>query len=91
MELMKKGKISPYLAKLQEAGLAVVLVEQAEVERAMRCPPEDSPAMWRSKLMREHILNQLPVRVSWRSVRVGGRLRGKIINLSNHRSKGEPR
>jgi Pup amidohydrolase len=70
-----------YLARLARAGLARTIVSAAEVTAAMRDPPADSPAARRGELIRDLAGSRLPVRVSWDSVRVGGRLRGKVIPL----------
>ena len=74
-----------YLARLEEAGAAVVLVDEQDVEIAMQEPPSDTPALWRSRLMREHALKSEPVVVSWGSVRIGGAIRGKVLKLSDYR------
>ncbi len=70
-----------YLARLARAGLARTLVTPAELAAAMRDPPADTPAARRGELIRDLAGSRLPVRVSWDSVRIGGRLRGKVIPL----------
>lgn len=70
-----------YLARLARAGLARTLVSAAEIAAAMEAPPADTPAARRGELIRDLAGSRLPVQVSWDSVRIGGRLRGKVIHL----------
>jgi proteasome accessory factor A len=74
-----------YLARLETAGAALVLVDAAEVDKAIHTPPGDSPARWRSQLMRDHGRAQDRVVVSWDAVSVGRSLKRKVIKLSDYR------
>ncbi|MCB1054171.1 MAG: proteasome accessory factor PafA2 family protein, partial [Acidobacteria bacterium] len=63
-----------YLARLEARGLAPVLVAEEEVERAVRRPPEDSPAFFRGALIRKQAGSRVQLRVSWEGAVIGGRL-----------------
>jgi len=69
---------SGYLARMERAGLARAVVSETEVEAAIRTPPASTPARLRGQLVRELACERLPVRVSWDSVRVGGRIGGRV-------------
>ena len=72
---------SGYFARLEQAGMARRVVSEEEIETAIRTPPASTPARLRGQLVRELAGERLPVRVSWDSVRVGGRIGGKVIPL----------
>jgi Pup amidohydrolase len=74
-----------YVAKLIQGGAVSVLVAPEEVERAIVSPPEETPAKIRGRLIRELAASHDRVTVSWDSVRIGGRLRGSVIKLDDHR------
>jgi len=74
-----------YLARLERAGIARAVVSEAEVTSAMTTPPSATPARLRGRLIKDLGRSEVPVSVSWDSVRIGGRLRGKVIRL-----RGEP-
>lgn len=74
-----------YFARIERAGLARRVVRDDEIEEAIRTPPASTPARLRGQLVRELAGEPLPVRVSWDSIRVGGRLRGKVIQLRPRR------
>lgn len=78
---------SGYLARMERAGLARVVVGEAEIEAAIRTPPASTPARLRGQLVRDLAGERLPVRVSWESVRVGSRLGGKVIPLHDPRGR----
>lgn len=77
-----------YLRELEASGLAPRVVSEAEVRAAMREPPHDSPARHRGRIIRELRDQDAEVKVYWDRVRVGGRLRGRIIRLDEHRRRG---
>jgi Pup amidohydrolase len=72
---------SGYLAEMERCGIAPQLVSAPEVAAARRVGPEGTPARMRGKLVTRLRGSALPVEVSWDSVRIGGRLRGKVIQL----------
>jgi Pup amidohydrolase len=74
-----------YFARLERAGFTPVLVTAAEALAARRRPPSDSPARARARVMRELADAAARVRMSWDHVRVGGRLKGRVIRLDDHR------
>lgn len=76
-----------YLVELEESGLAPRIVSEEEVRRAMREPPDDSPARHRGRIIRELRDQDEAVKVYWDRVRVGGALRGRIIRLDEHRRR----
>ncbi|MCK6545293.1 proteasome accessory factor PafA2 family protein [Myxococcota bacterium] len=70
-----------YLAHLERAGLAPIIVDPADVERAILEPPDETPAKLRGRLVRELSGASVPIAVSWDAVRIGGRARGRTIRL----------
>ena len=79
-----------YFARVERAGLARRVVRDDDIEAAIKRPPASTPARLRGQLVRELTGERLPVRVSWDSVRVGGRLRGKVISLRDRRGPRRP-
>jgi proteasome accessory factor A len=73
-----------FFVRLERIGLAPRLVTVEEARAAIHQPPEASPARLRSRLIRE-IAQEQKVTVDWGSVRIGGRLRGKVIRLDDYR------
>ncbi len=74
-----------YFAMLEDEGLAPRLLDPADVDAAIRRPPSDTPAAQRAALLRTLRDRPEAVHVAWDRVRVGGRMRGKIIRLDDHR------
>lgn len=70
-----------YLARMEKAGVARKIVTDAEITEAMRTPPQSTPARLRGQLIKSLGASALPIRVSWETIRIGGRLRGKVIRL----------
>jgi proteasome accessory factor A len=70
-----------YLARLERGGIARTLVSEEEIEAATTTAPQATPARLRGQLIRDLGHSSVPVCVSWDSVRIGGRLRGKVIRL----------
>lgn len=68
-----------YFDRLEAIGQAPRLVREEDVERALREPPEASPAFLRGRLIRQRADSVERLRVSWDSALIGGRLRGKVI------------
>lgn len=74
-----------YFARMEQAGLARRFITDAEALEACTSPPASTPARLRGELIRSLGTTGLPIRVSWDSVRIGGRLRGKVIHLRDYR------
>lgn len=74
-----------YFDRLAGAGETADLAAPAEVERAMREPPEDTPAFVRGGLIRSEAGSAARLIVSWHSAYVGQRLRGKVIPFRQRR------
>jgi proteasome accessory factor A len=70
-----------YFADMLRRGIAPRLVSEDEARTAQRTPPSSGPARMRGQLVKTLQGSPLPVQVSWESVRIGGRLRGKVIQL----------
>jgi len=79
-----------YLARLEKAGMAAVLVDPQQVEKAIFEGPDDTPALIRGNLVRELAQSADKVTIAWGSVRVGGRLRGEVIRLDEVRKRRRP-
>ena len=71
-----------YAARLERSGCARRLVEEAEIERATRFPPEGTPAFTRGRFIRDRERSLAPARISWESARIGGRLHGRVVHFS---------
>lgn len=80
-----------YLAEMEREGLATVLVEADEVERALTEPPEDSPAQFRGRLIRDHRRSATPLRVSWTSAWIGERFQGRVVDFRRPEENPESR
>ncbi|HHO54022.1 MAG TPA: hypothetical protein ENK18_24910 [Deltaproteobacteria bacterium] len=74
---------SGYHAWLDEAGLCPRLVADAEIERATRQPPPDTPASQRGRLIRSLSKAGTDAAVSWSTIKTGG----KIIHLDEARRR----
>ncbi|MEW5853669.1 MAG: proteasome accessory factor PafA2 family protein [Myxococcota bacterium] len=74
-----------YLDRLERAGQAPRLVDEEQVQEAVRTPPSGTPARLRSRLIRMLPNPDSMVTVSWSSVRVGGPVGGQVIRLDDHR------
>lgn len=70
-----------YAARLERNGFARRLVGEAEVKRATEFPPEGTPAFTRGRFIRAREPGLSPVRISWESARIGGRLHGRIVRF----------
>ncbi len=70
---------SGYFDHLQQALPANDVVQPESVLRAMRFPPEDTPAYFRGRLIRDQKNSPLPLVISWESARIGHRLKSKVI------------
>lgn len=75
-----------YLAQFQRAGGAVVIVDDAAIEAAILAPPEGTPAFARGRIIQRLADSDVPAVVSWDKVRIGGRVVGKVIRLSDYRA-----
>jgi Pup amidohydrolase len=76
---------SGYFAQLEHTGEFPTLVSDDEIERAMRCPPENTAAALRGRIIKELADSSARVTVTWDSVRIGSPLGGKVIHLSDYR------
>lgn len=79
---LRYHELSPdgYFQQLREAGLTTRVLSDAELDRARRNPPPDSPAVERGRYIRE-FAGSKPVRVSWDAVRIGHGSWAKTISL----------
>src|SRR5262249_54826934 len=63
-ELSRDG----YYLRLEAGGGAPTIVEPEEVQKAMKLPPEDSPATVRGRLIQQFARSSPGVRASWSTV-----------------------
>jgi proteasome accessory factor A len=70
-----------YARRLQERGCTRVLLDRTEIDRAVVAPPEGTPAFTRGRFIRSRGPSFSPVRISWSSARIGGRLRGEVVRF----------
>jgi proteasome accessory factor A len=82
-----------YLARLEATGLAPRVVDRETVKRATEEPPEKTPAFLRGELIRRRGAARLPLKVTWDSAWIGGRLLGQVVHfrdpLRDSRASGE--
>ena len=72
---------SGYADRFERAGHTSRLVEDAAIEAAIYDPPRETPAYLRGRFVRQQPVLRRPVRVSWGSAVIGGRVRGKVIRF----------
>ena len=70
-----------YAEQFAQTGNVHRLLAPSEVERAIAEPPEGTPAYTRGRFIRSRAPNLTPVRISWDSALIGGRIKGKIIRF----------
>jgi proteasome accessory factor A len=80
---------SGYFSQLAEAGQAVRIITDEELERAVRNPPSGTPASARGRYIREFAEGSLPLRVNWNSIIIGRGLKAKIVDLARFGGDGE--
>lgn len=68
-----------YFETLKEALERGDLVEPGAIEDAILTPPEDTPAHFRGRLIRQEVDPHVPISVSWESARIGGPFRAKVV------------
>lgn len=76
-----------YYRQLEQAGATASVVDRAAVRRAMKAPPERSPAALRGRLIAELADSGTTMSVDWDRVRIGGVLRGKVVHLDDYRKR----
>jgi Pup amidohydrolase len=76
-----------YLAEMEITGVAPSLVGDDEIAHAVEHPPQETPARARGLLIRELAGSGARVTVSWDSIRIGGRIGGRVIRLDDYRSR----
>jgi Pup amidohydrolase len=84
-ELSEEG----YFQRLQRAGVTQQVVDESEIERAMRLAPPATPATARGRYIREFSGGDEPVTANWRSITLGRGFRAKVIWLKNYARRGE--
>jgi len=77
-----------YFAMLQASGHISRITDDAEVDRAMRLAPANSPATTRGRYIREFAHGQCPIRANWKAVFIGRRWGAKVIRLSRYGRTG---
>jgi len=70
-----------YAEQFVKTGNVHRLLAPSEVERAIEEPPEGTPAYTRGRFIRSRAPNLTPVRISWGSALIGGRIKGKVIRF----------
>lgn len=86
-ELSEEG----YFQVLSGTGINVRLLDEAEIGRAMRMPPPNTPATTRGQYIREFAGSDEPLTANWKRVVIGRGRDAKIVRLARfHRSKGAP-
>jgi proteasome accessory factor A len=78
-----------YAERLSRTGNVHRLVAPVEIERAIEEPPEGTPAYTRGRFIRSRDPDLTPVRISWDSAVIGGRLRGKVVRFPERGGSAE--
>ena len=83
---LRYHELSPvgYFQMLQAAGLAPMLVDLRNVQRAVRMPPANSPATMRGHYIREFSADAAELAVNWKKVIIGGKSGSKTIRLDRY-------
>lgn len=68
-----------YFERLAQALELPRLLDDEAIDRAVQEPPHDTPAFLRGRLIRQRVLDQLPLVVSWDAAVLGSRIGGKVI------------
>jgi proteasome accessory factor A len=77
-ELSEEG----YFHVFARTGMTARLLEPAEVERAMRSPPPNTPATTRGQFIREFADADQPLTANWRRVVIGRGRAAKVVRLA---------
>ena len=72
-----------YFDLLADRGLTLELVDNEQVDRAMREPPEYSPARLRAEILADLADRSQKVYVAWDRIRVGSWIGGQVIRLDD--------
>lgn len=73
-----------YYRMLAAGGLSPSWAEPAEVDRAIRTPPADSPATTRGHYIREFARTGTAVSVNWKSVVLGSHWQSRVIRIADY-------
>jgi hypothetical protein len=73
-----------YFQLLNSSGLSNQIVDEHQVERAMRTPPHDTPATTRGHYIREFAAGDEPLTVNWKTVVLGQGWSARVIRLSRY-------
>lgn len=66
------------------------VVDEAQIERATRLPPADTPATMRGRLIREFSGGEEAFAVNWSIVRIGTGVGARVFNLRGYTSDASP-
>lgn len=86
---LRYHELSPdgYFRRLEAAGHVETLLDEAEIERATRIPPSDSPAATRGRYIREFAGGLAPVRASWSYIYLRRGRQLQTIRLAGRRRR----
>jgi Pup amidohydrolase len=83
-ELSEEG----YFQVLTQTGTVDMLLDDADIERAMRTPPPNTPATTRGQYIREFADADLPLSANWKRVVIGRGRSAKIVHLARFGRRG---
>jgi Pup amidohydrolase len=83
-ELSEEG----YFQVLAQTGTVDVLLDDADIERAMRTPPPNTPATTRGQYIREFADADLPLSANWKRVVIGRGRSAKVVHLARFGRRG---
>jgi proteasome accessory factor A len=80
-----------YFEMLKTSGGTVSIVDDGDLDRALRNPPAESPATMRGHYIREFSQGDVSLGVNWKTVTLGRGWGAKVIRLAGNRYAGRGR
>ncbi len=80
-----------YFMRLKNGEHTTRLLDDEDIERAMRTPPHDTPATTRGHYIREFGGGDDPVSANWKYVYLGDGPSAKIVHIADYGRPGAPR
>ena len=76
-----------YFHQLKSTGVVHEILDEDQVERAIRTAPSDTPATTRGQYIREFAQGSEPLKVNWSKVVIGSGWHAKVLRLANFGQK----
>ncbi|MBM83585.1 MAG: hypothetical protein CMJ78_23745 [Planctomycetaceae bacterium] len=78
-----------YFERLKSTGVVTQLLDEDEVDRAIRTAPANTPATTRGQFIREFSRGPEALTVNWNKIVIGSGLRKKVMRLSEFGRRGK--